>query len=110
MKNGKQAETKIKRGVEVYAQKLIFLFFLFLLFLKSFYVAYVSRFANSECMGGQLTFLVVGSATCYVSKTSGSRWNLLLCLREACGSFTTQENEFLSVACRCVFERVELCS
>ena len=26
MKNGKQAETKIKRGIEVYAEKLIFLF------------------------------------------------------------------------------------
>jgi hypothetical protein len=33
MKDGKQAETKIKRGVEVYAEKLIFVF-LFLLFLK----------------------------------------------------------------------------
>jgi len=45
-----------------------------------------------------------------VSKTSGSWWNQLPCLREACGSFTTQEKEFLSVAYRCVFERVDLCS
>jgi hypothetical protein len=42
--------------------------FLFLLFLKPFCVAYDSRFTNSECMGGQLTFL-------------NSRWQCLLCQR-----------------------------
>lgn len=67
MKNGKQAETKIKRGAEIYAEKLDISVFLFLLFLKSFCVAYVSRFAKSECMGGQPTFL-------------DSRWQCHLCL------------------------------
>ena len=67
MKNGKQAETKIKR--EVVRRKTDIFVFLFRLFLKSFSVAHVSRFANSEGMGGQLTFL-------------GSRWRFRLCLSQ----------------------------
>jgi len=107
MKDGKQAETKIKRRVEVYAEKLIFL-----LFLKSFYVAYASRFANSECMGGQLTFL-------------DSRWQCHLCLCQrhlavggiyclACGrpvnrSPLKRKNSY-RWRTGCIFEHVELCS